>query len=562
MRRWYRRAGRWLWGGIALAVLWHLWATNEFARQTVLMYAFYAAFIVFWTGGQIFGFVYFMARPRREVFLPGQAGLPTLERDYWGQPRLVELARQWVTVIRGHREFRAMGGIPPRGWLLYGPPGSGKTWLARCIAGSAQIPFIYLDASSLSSAWFGIGNLNVILTFRLAKKLAMAYGSCALYLDEIDAIGAARAVPSDGRRTSMRAMLVGGMGGGGSMLLSTLLHELDGSADTFFVERWCRRVCGWLGIPLPPPDWHVVVFGSTNIPGVLDPALLRAGRLSRQIKVDLPDRAGRREIVAGYLRRIRAAPDVDVDTLVDELSDVSPADIKVLVTEEAPRVAVFEGADCVHMRHLLQALHEVQVGLRNPISEVDPLERERIAVHEAGHAVLQWVLTDHRISSVTVVRYGDALGHTLSKETRQRVVRSLNELWVDTVISAGGRAAEIMVYGEPLRSVGGDYPAMMDRCRELLDWGLWGSPAWTAAQRAQLTRYLFDEALSQAGRLLQRYKALHWALVQRLVVDDEVTHDELVQLWGDRPREALPNPQRPKRVDGPTHHEEEGEDNT
>jgi cell division protease FtsH len=334
------------------------------------------------------------------------------------------------------------------------------------------------------------------------------------------------------------------------MMLSTLLHELDGAENLFFLEKIRNRIYGWLKRKLPEKDWHVFVFGSTNRPEVLDPALIRSGRLSRAIKIDLPDRAGRRDILKGYLGRIKADADVSLDILVDEVSEVSPADIKVLITEEAPRKAVFDKAKTVKMEHVVSALREVQAGLKNPISDLDPHEREQIAVHESGHAILSWILTEKRLSTATIVRYGDSLGHVFPKETRQRAVRSLNEIWADLVVSIGGRAAEIVVYGEPLASVGGDYPHVMQRIEQLLNSGMWGTPIGTERENSVRIRGLFDAALEQAKELLSNHRGLHWSLVQALLTKDELDHEGIASLLGERPKEHIKLPLEPTMRNG------------
>jgi cell division protease FtsH len=201
------------------------------------------------------------------------------------------------------------------------------------------------------------------------------------------------------------------------------------------------------------------------------------------------------------------------------------------------------------MKHFVSAIREVQVGVKNPIKKIDPDEREKLAVHEAGHAILAWVLTNKRIATVTILRYGEALGHVMPLEVKERAVRTLNEIWTDLVISIGGRAAEIMVYGEPMASVGGDYPAVMNRIEKLLASGIWGTPVGTPAENSIRVRSLFDSALKQALLTLKTHNGLHWRLVEELIKVDELHHEDVIKVLGDvRPVEHIINPVEPDMV--------------
>lgn len=535
---------------LSTAFLWYLYVwlrESQPFRSIFLQIVMAGTFLLFWVGFQMFLFVWFMARTRQETYLPGQAGLVTLA-SYWGQPKILETIEQWVVLLRGVKKYRDMGGLLPKGMLLIGPPGSGKSFLAKCLAGSAGIPFMSMDASSLRSMWMGMGSIKIMMLFRKAKKLASLWGASIVYIDEVDAIGMSR-IGVERKSATPHLQMVGGMGmGGGGGELNTLLYELDGSMDRSLIERLTARVAGFLGIELPPPDRAVFCIAATNVPvQMLDSALTRSGRLNRVLPVGRPDRPGRKDILVGYLEKVsHVLTPSDIEELVDETAEMTPADIKLLVQEEAPRKALFAGHDRVEPDDFVEALREVQVGLKNPISFIDPQEREKLAVHEAGHTVLQWTLTDHRVSTTTIIRYGDALGHMMPVETRDRTIRTLNETWADLVIGIGGRAGEIMVYGEPMQSVGGDYPHVLYGIEKLLASGLWGTPVGTQRENSIRVRAMFDQALTAALKVLHDHKDIHWRLVEALQAKDTLRHDEVVRLFGERHRITIPNPVEPR----------------
>jgi ATP-dependent Zn protease len=287
---------------------------------------------------------------------------------------------------------------------------------------------------------------------------------------------------------------------------------------------------------------------NTNIPEVLDPALTRAGRLNRRIPVHKPDREGRREIIKGYLNKVHENLDTfQIEDLTDDAGEMSPAEIRQLVLEEAPRKAHFRGSEVVEAQDFTEALSEVQVGMKNPFKTLTPDERKALAVHEGGHAVLAWVLTDHRLQKVTIIRYGDALGHVAPVEVQERHLRTLREYYHDLVISLGGRAGEILCH-EMMASTGGDYPAVMARASYLLSRGMWGTPLGTEKETSIRARALFEVGLEDAIKLLKKYKRLHDDIVDALLTHNELKHDDVVKLFGERPVEKLAFPTEPSAL--------------
>lgn len=539
---------------IVWLALW-LWKSPNMQLITIaLQVAMQILIIIIFVGGQIMMFVWFMARTRDELIMPGSPMSVTLE-DYWGQPRLKELVQQWVILLKNPGMYRQLGGMKPKGALLEGPPGYGKSFLAKCIAGSAGVPFISMDAASLRSVWMGIGSVKIMMKFGKARKLARQYGACIFFMDEIDAIGAARYGVQQGPGLA-KPMMMGGMGGGSTGELNTLLYELDGKIPA--LPFWLRpfglliRLFRPKWIPRDPDD--VVFFmGATNRPDVLDPALTRAGRLNRRIPVGKPDWEGRREIIKGYVAQVKSEG-INFEVLTDETADMSPADIRQLVLEEATRKAHFAGRVYVTMPDFQDSLVEVRMGLKNPFTTIKPEERKALAVHEAGHAVLAWVLTDARIATVTIIRYGSALGHVAPVPVYEKKLQTLRDYYAELVIFLGGRAGEVVKH-EPMGSVGGDYPGAMYYMWYLLRSGLWGTPVSTESETSKRYRQLFDVGLKDAVRLLKEYEDLHDALVADLLASDELRHDEVDALWKrlrpgqERPMLRLDLPKEPALTD-------------
>lgn len=491
--------------------------TIKAIAQILLLVALVIGQAILWIGAMM----WFMSKTREERILPGDPRVVTFD-DYWGQPQIKELVKQWVLLLSNPKGYSAIGGLKPKGVLLEGPPGYGKSFLAKCLAGSANVPFVSMDASSLRSVWFGMGSIKVMVLFRRARALAAQYGACIVFMDEIDSIGATRGTQQ------------GSMMGGGGGELNTLLYELDGKIPSLpFYLRPFGLIVRVFDKKWAPKETNDVVFfmAATNRPGVLDPALRRAGRLNRSIPVGKPEWEGRREIILGYVGKVKnTLTEEDMRALTDETADMSPADIRQLALEEATRKAHFRGSVVVEMRDFQDSLTEVRMGLRHPFTTIRPEERKALAVHEGGHAVLDWVLTDDRISTVTIIRYGDALGHVSPIPVYEKKLNTLRDYYNQLVVFLGGRAGEIVKH-EPMGSVGGDYPGATFFMDYLLRSGLWGTPYATEDESSRRYRALFDSGLDDAQRLLREYGAFHDALIEELLMKNELRHDDVAAIW-------------------------------
>lgn len=392
---------------------------------------------------QFVALFWFLSRSRTYEIYPGMEGI-TFD-DYRGQPELVEQAKQIVALLRGIKQFEDMGGEPLTGLLLEGPPGTGKTWLAQAISGEAGVPFFFVDASSLQAMFVGVGPMKVMRMYAKARKAAKKYGASIVFIDELDAIGQSRGGVSG---TQQRGFWGGFFGGYGSFgLLSTLLIEMSGfSLEYGLLARLKARLYRLLGRKPPRPKKRVLTIGATNRIDVLDPALLRPGRFDKKITVGPPTLEGRKDILRYYLDRMAHDDTIDVEQLAIDTPGATPADLKYILNE-ALRHALFEGRDKMSYRDFLHALPEHSIGLRQPIPNISEREKRMTAIHEAGHAVAAYIFKpEDRISRVTIVRYGDALGHVSHTPSRERYHITRQDMENDICVALGGRAADELFY--------------------------------------------------------------------------------------------------------------------
>jgi cell division protease FtsH len=344
-----------------------------------------------------------------------------------------------VEFLREPEKFIALGARIPKGVLMVGPPGCGKTLMARAIAGEAGVPFFSISGSEFVEMFVGVGASRVRDLFDQAKK----HSPCIVFVDEIDAVGRQRGA---------------GLGGGHDereQTLNQILVEMDGF-DT---------------------DTNVIVVAATNRPDILDPALMRPGRFDRQVVIDRPDMRGRRAILEVHTRGKPLASDVDLDAIAKQTPGFSGADLENLINEGAILAARRNGR-AVYMLDLQNAIEKVIAGPERHSRVISPEEREVIAYHEAGHAVVMDRL-DHcdPVHKITIVSRGMALGYTmpLPEEDRTMTVRSKFE--DDIAALLGGRVAEELIFNEITTGASNDLERV------------------TALARSMVTRYGMSDVL-------------------------------------------------------------------
>jgi len=308
--------------------------------------------------------------------------------------------------------FQRLGGKLPRGVLLVGPPGTGKTMLAKAVAGEAKSPFFSISGSEFVELFVGMGAARVRDLFEQAKKRS----PCIIFIDELDALGKARGASG----------MVGGHDERESTL-NQLLVEMDGF-DT---------------------NLGIIVLAATNRPEVLDPALLRSGRFDRQVLVDRPDRKGREAILRVHARDVTLAPEVDLGVIAQRTPGFVGADLANLINEAA-LLAAREGADQVFPRHFNEAVDRIVAGLEKKSRLISPKEKERVAVHESGHALVAALTPGadpvHKISIIP--RGLAALGYTQQLPGEDRYLSTREELLGRIDVLLGGRVAEETVFGD------------------------------------------------------------------------------------------------------------------
>ena len=324
--------------------------------------------------------------------------------DVAGADEEKEELQEVVEFLKNPNKFSALGARIPKGVLLVGAPGTGKTLLAKAVAGESSVPFYSLSGSDFVELYVGVGASRVRDLFETAKKTA----PCIIFIDEIDAVGRHRGA---------------GWGGGHDereQTLNQLLVEMDG----FGVND------------------GVIVIAATNRPDILDPALLRPGRFDRQVTVSYPDIKGRTEILAVHAKNKPISDDVDLETVAKSTPGFTGADLSNLLNEAA-LLAARKGEAVISMDDIEEASIKVIVGTQKRSRIIKPEEKRKTAIHEAGHAIISRVLTpDDFVRQISVIPSGSALGYTLSlpKEDRWSVYRG--ELENNISMLLGGRVAE------------------------------------------------------------------------------------------------------------------------
>ena len=523
----------------------------------VLLAVSYIARIVFALFYAVIQFVaifWFMARSKTEIIKPEDPKTMTFA-DYWGQPTLLKLVKQWISLLSDRDKFVDMGGKYINGILLYGPPGTGKTMLAKAMAGEAGIPFMSIEGSGFRGMFIGVDVLKMMAFCGKAKKLAREYGACIADIDEIDAVGQSRSGVMGGQG----GMGMGGMMGGGSGALTRLLYEMDGIDEKGRFEKWKNRIYKLFGKTPPPRNWHVLYMGSTNRPDVLDAALLRPGRFDQKIEVSIPDKSGRREVIKGYLSKVRYDETVDIEATVEDTPYSTPAQIAAAITKDAVRIALFNGRNAISQRDIDQALQEQHFGIEQPIEEFDPEQRRQVAYHEAGHAVVQhYLLPEQRIVRVSIIRRGNALGYVMHVDRTETYAAPLRRYAAHIMVSMAGHVATKLHMGEYWTGAAGgpgsDFSQVRGRLWQLYQSGYFGPPvrglessvgaAAIPAGSDGLIERFWKTLEEQTEQLLAQHADEVDAIAQALLQKGELSNSEVLEFLGDNGY----HPNQPKQL--------------
>jgi len=357
-----------------------------------------------------------------------------------------------LNLFLAHETFAAdMGGTPRRGVLFEGPPGTGKTYLAKALAAEAGVPFLFVSASAFQSMYYGQTNRKIRTYFKALRKAARAEGGAIGFIEEFDAIGGARSGMNSG---SMREGIVGVVN---ELLVQMQSFDMPTGKDkmkTKFIDGINAFLPHNRQLPRPrPSSANILVVAATNRAADLDPALLRPGRFDRIIHFDLPPRADRVEIADYYLSKKAHLDDVNAFAVADMSAGYSPVKIERLL-DEALIVALRNGRTKMNMRDLVEAQLTNDVGLSHPVG-YHPDERRRVAIHEAGHA-LTAVLVGRDVRLASILRRNSALGLVAHGDAEERHLKTPTEGGELIAIALAGRAAEIQEYGEASSGIASD----------------------------------------------------------------------------------------------------------
>ncbi|WP_135554399.1 AAA family ATPase [Paenibacillus cymbidii] len=497
---------------------------------------------------QFVALFWFLARGRTYWILPGETG--SNWSDYRGNPEIVDNAKRIVTLLRGVKEFKEMGGEAVRGLLLCGPPGTGKSYLAQVIANEAQVPFAYASAPSFQNMFFGVGNMKVMRLYSKARKLAKMYGACIIFIDEIDAIGMRRQGGGGGMMGGMFGM------GGGSGLLNELLLQMDPpNMDNSRIAKLLRS----LGLRHKKAErLPVLTIGATNLPDVLDPALLRPGRFDRQLWVDVPDHDGRVDVFEYYLQKIRRDESLTSEKAALDTVGYSPAQIRHIVNE-AVVMAHQRGSTVASYEDFRAAMETYEWGLKQPLRSMKDDEKRNVAYHEAGHAVAQFLLKPHeRVWKVTIIRRGGALGLAATKPVHERYNHTDSEILAEIQVCLAARAVEEQFLRKKLNGVTSDlqqatqlagvYLGMYGMGDELFSYLAVGGRTDAVKSLRPKINELLKNQMQEAKKLVLEYADFVHAIAEELLAREDLTGDEIeeiyVRLYGaDKPKPPLPNPE-------------------
>ena len=471
-------------------------------------------FIISRSGGGAggFGAIGSIGKSKAKVYMEKETGVTF--RDVAGQDEAKESLVEIIDFLHNPQKYAAIGAKLPKGALLVGSPGTGKTLLAKAVAGEARVPFFSISGSDFVEMFVGVGASRVRDLFQEASKVAPAI----IFIDEIDAIGRSR----DSR-----------LGGNDEreQTLNQLLAEIDGFDSSK----------------------GVVILAATNRPEILDKALLRAGRFDRRIIVDRPNLEGRYQTLLVHTRNIRLAEDVDLKKIAQATAGAVGADLANLVNEAALR-AVRMGRQTVNQEDLLTSFEVVIAGTEKKGTVLTDIEKRIVAYHEVGHALVA-ALQKHTqpVSKITIVPHtSGALGYTMQMPEEEKYLNSRDELLVELRTMLGGRAAEQTVFGIETTGASNDIERATDLARkmvmqygmsdriglmalttkgnEYLDGQSYTDCAQTTAAAAdEEVRKLLNDSYDQAKKILTENRGLLDEVALYLLQKETITGYELMQ---------------------------------
>ena len=461
-------------------------------------------------------------KSKAKVYMEKQTGVTF--KDVAGQDEAKESLQEIIDFLHNPQKYTAIGAKLPKGALLVGSPGTGKTLLAKAVAGEANVPFFSISGSDFVEMFVGMGASRVRDLFQQAAKVA----PCIIFIDEIDAVGRAR----DNRYGNNSEQ---------EQTLNQLLSEIDGFE----------------------PSKGIVCLAATNHPEILDKALLRPGRFDRRIIVDKPNLQGRLDTLKVHTRKIRLSDDVDLRKIAQATAGAVGADLANLVNEAALR-AVRKGRQLVNQEDLLVSFETVIAGTEKKNTVLTDMEKRLVAYHEVGHALVA-ALEKHSqpVSKITIVPHtSGALGYTMQMPEEEKYLSTAEELRIELRTLVGGRAAEQVVFGVQTTGAANDIQRATALARNMVTqygmsekFGLMSTASVenqyldgqaymdcsqeTAAEVDKEVMEILQKAYADAKRILTENRGLLDEISEFLLVKETITGDELMA-YVNADRNALP----------------------
>ncbi len=352
-------------------------------------------------------------------------------KDVAGADEALEELREVIEFLKNADKVKSLGGKMPKGILLVGSPGTGKTLIAKAIAGEAGVPFFSTNGAEFVEMFVGVGAARVRDLFEQAKKTA----PCIIFIDELDAMGKTR-----------HSNIMGG-NDEKEQTLNQLLVEMDGF-DT---------------------QGGIIILAATNRPEMIDPALLRAGRFDRQVVVDRPDRKGRRDILAIHVKKVKISPDLNLDSISALTPGFTGADLANLVNEAA-LIATREDCASVTMDHFTRAMERIVAGIEKKSKVLSPREKEIVSYHEMGHAIVGYAFNkDDKVHKVSIIPHGiGSMGYTIQHPTEDRYLMTKEDLENKMAVFMAGRASEMLIFEKLSTGASDDLVKATNIAREMV----------------------------------------------------------------------------------------------
>ena len=442
--------------------------------------------------------------------------------DVIGMENVKEEAMEVVQLIRDRARVKKIGGKILRGILMLGPPGCGKTYLAKAIATESGLPFVSMSGSEFVEIFVGVGAARVRALFKKARELAYGYGGCIVFIDELDAIARKRVFSAFGGTEETNSTQ------------NQLLAEMDGLQEL-------KDKSGE-----PRSEQNIIIIGATNAPeDTLDRALRRPGRFDRIINIERPGLEDREKLFAYYLNKVSYDKSMDIGRLARKAVYKSPADIENII-KEAALIATRNGRDAIKLEDISEAMERIDIGLKRKIT-MTPREKETTAYHEAGHAVVTYILhPTNDVFKISIIPRKDTLGVVYSQPKEELYQETKDKLLADIKVSLAGYVAEKIRFGTTSSGVAGDFKNAM-RIAHAMVWVVGMSDAgflgdYTSIPESQLsdsmkeklnqeTQKIFQKCLKEVEDLLAKEKVILERLVKELLAKEELEYDEVEAIF-------------------------------